>query len=175
MEDPDLDPEETTHSNRVKKGIARARARGKRWGRPTVAEKKGDPDLAVKALELRAQGLPWSEVAMRLDISESTARRLLSTSQGDYESRDSYSVKKSVSKRLVFDTCQEDNGNKEIHCTIPTKSPIADNLETFEITEAITEARGEFIKTALQLVLENEQLTRQVLERIRTPQNVQKH
>lgn len=110
-----------------------------------------------------------------MDISESTARRLLSTSQGDYESQDGYSVKKSVSRRLVFDTCQKDYDNKEIHCTIPDRSPSTDNLETSEIAEAITEARGEFIKAALQLVLENEQLTRQVLERIKTPQNVQKH
>ncbi|TET91142.1 MAG: recombinase family protein [Methanomassiliicoccales archaeon] len=94
MEDPDLAPEETTHSSRVKAGITRAKARGRRWGRPTVTEKKMDPDLAVKVFEMRAQGLPWSEVAIRLDVSESTARRLLSTFEGDCEGRDTYSVKK---------------------------------------------------------------------------------
>ncbi|MCK4444821.1 MAG: hypothetical protein KAW09_09770 [Thermoplasmata archaeon] len=175
MEDPDLAHKETTHSSRVRAGIARAKARGQRWGRPSVTGKKGNPDLAVEVLQLRAQDLSWSETAKRLEVSESTARRLLSSLRGDCESQNGYIVRKTISKTHVSDTCQKDHHDKGIHCTIDRKPLIVDDSETLEITEAIAERRGEFIRAALQLVLENEHLMKQVLRRIGTSQNVQKH
>lgn len=174
MEDPDLAHQETAHSRRVKAGIARARARGQKWGRPTVAEKM-DSDLTVKVFEMRAQGLPWSEVASQLDISESTARRLLRKFQGDCESRDRHNVKNTVPERNVTDTCQKDYSDDEMDPRNFDKSINASDSERPETIEAITYDQGEFVKAALQLVLESEHLTKQVLQRIRARQDVQKH
>lgn len=80
-----------------------------------------------------------------------------------------------VPKRHVCDTCQKDHSDEEIHCTIPNEPPFASDLERSEITEAMADVRGEFIRASVQLVLENEHLTGQVLERIRAAHNVQKH
>jgi len=55
---------------RVKAGLAAARARGQRLGRPRIMV--GSSRVA----ELRAQGLPWREIAHRLKVSPTTARRL---------------------------------------------------------------------------------------------------
>jgi len=50
-------------------GMEAARKRGRQLGRPRL---EVDTDLA---LELRAKDVPWSRVARRLQVSESTARR----------------------------------------------------------------------------------------------------
>jgi len=56
---------------------------------------------------------------------------------------------RTVSKRLVSDTFQKDYSDEEIDWRIPNKSANADDLERPEITEAITEARDEFIRVAI--------------------------
>jgi DNA invertase Pin-like site-specific DNA recombinase len=55
---------------RVKAGLARARALGVTLGRPVVSAKPED------VLSLRDQQLPWSEIARQLGISVSSAKRL---------------------------------------------------------------------------------------------------
>lgn len=57
--------------DRVKAGLARARARGVRLGRPIAPAR---PDEAAR---LRAQGCSLPEIAKRLHCSRSTARRRL--------------------------------------------------------------------------------------------------
>jgi len=64
-------------SGKIKDGIARAKARGIKLGRPTIAEVKGDPYIASKAAIMRSRGLSWSQIALRLNISRSSARRLV--------------------------------------------------------------------------------------------------
>jgi DNA invertase Pin-like site-specific DNA recombinase len=56
---------------RVRAGIARAKAEGKRLGRPCV---DANPE-AVRTL--KEQNLPWPEIARRLRVSVSTAKRRL--------------------------------------------------------------------------------------------------
>lgn len=56
---------------RVRAGIARAKAEGKRLGRPCVDANPEDVKM------LREQNLPWPEIARRLSISVSTAKRLV--------------------------------------------------------------------------------------------------
>ncbi len=55
---------------RVRSGLAVARARGKRLGRP--------PSLvdADKVAELRAQGASWREIAVRLGVGIGTVHRV---------------------------------------------------------------------------------------------------
>jgi DNA invertase Pin-like site-specific DNA recombinase len=55
---------------RVKSGIAAARARGKRLGRP---RRVVDRD---RILSLRGQGLAWTAIAAKMGIGEGTARRV---------------------------------------------------------------------------------------------------
>ena len=47
-----------------------------RAGRPSLEETRGDPRLAEKAQALRAMGLSWSQVAERLGVGRTSARRL---------------------------------------------------------------------------------------------------
>jgi DNA invertase Pin-like site-specific DNA recombinase len=55
--------------DRVRSGMAAARARGARIGRP---RKLVDAD---KVAELRAQGAPWRAIACALGVGVGTARR----------------------------------------------------------------------------------------------------
>jgi DNA invertase Pin-like site-specific DNA recombinase len=55
--------------DRVRSGIAAARAKGKRLGRPRVLV--DEPRIAL----LRAQGLSWASIARDMDIGEGTVRR----------------------------------------------------------------------------------------------------
>ena len=57
--------------DRVRSGIASARAKGKRLGRPRVI---ADSDRIVA---LRAQGLSWAAISKQLGIGEGTVRRAL--------------------------------------------------------------------------------------------------
>jgi DNA invertase Pin-like site-specific DNA recombinase len=57
---------------RVKAGIAQAKAKGKPMGRPQTAAKQGE-----KVRELHAQGLSQAEIARRLNIGRTSVRRLL--------------------------------------------------------------------------------------------------
>lgn len=58
---------------RVRAGIAHARKRGQRHGRPPTVTKYG-----AKVVRLYNQGLPKAEIARRLRISRASVRRLLS-------------------------------------------------------------------------------------------------
>jgi DNA invertase Pin-like site-specific DNA recombinase len=57
---------------RVVAGIRSAQARGVRFGRPKVY------CSALKIAALREQGVPWVEVARRLDVGKGTAQRVYS-------------------------------------------------------------------------------------------------
>jgi hypothetical protein len=94
-------------SKKIKLGIERAKAIRGKWGRPGVAELKGDPHLAAKASELRTQGLSWSQIASRLDISRSSARRLVNLYQKDAAGQIDNHLDSTVPNRGVSDTCVE--------------------------------------------------------------------
>ncbi len=55
--------------DRVRSGLAAARARGKRLGRPRVAV-----DVSRVAI-LRAEGQSWRAISKKLDIGKGTAQR----------------------------------------------------------------------------------------------------
>jgi DNA invertase Pin-like site-specific DNA recombinase len=55
--------------DRVRSGLALARAKGKRLGRPRVTVD------AVRIAALRSDGLAWTAIASKLGIGEGTARR----------------------------------------------------------------------------------------------------
>jgi DNA invertase Pin-like site-specific DNA recombinase len=55
--------------DRVRSGIASARAKGKRFGRPRV---NADP---VRIASLRALGRSWTAIAVELGVGEGTVRR----------------------------------------------------------------------------------------------------
>lgn len=57
---------------RVIAGLANARRKGKRLGRPPI-----DPDLYARAKELRYQGLSFRKIAQGLKIDEGTIRKRL--------------------------------------------------------------------------------------------------
>src|SRR3990167_2068049 len=57
---------------RVRIGIARAKAEGKRWGRKPV-----DPALAPQAVALRAKGLSAPKIGVKLGMSARSVWRLL--------------------------------------------------------------------------------------------------
>jgi DNA invertase Pin-like site-specific DNA recombinase len=54
---------------RVNAGIRSAQARGVRFGRPKVY------CSALKVAALREQGVPWAQVAQRLEVGKGTAQR----------------------------------------------------------------------------------------------------
>ena len=62
---------------RVKAGIAQAKAKGKFTGRPQTAAKRG-----AEVQALHAQGISQAEIARRLGIGRTSVRRLLKTSDG---------------------------------------------------------------------------------------------
>jgi DNA invertase Pin-like site-specific DNA recombinase len=60
---------------RVRSGLAAARAKGKRLGRPRVAVDR------ARIASLRDSGLSWARVAARLRIGEGTVRRLAASAK----------------------------------------------------------------------------------------------
>jgi hypothetical protein len=76
-------PNDKSRSAKIKEGIERAKSRRGRWGRPSIMESMGDPELPQKAREMRSQGLSWSEIAINLKIGKTTARRLVNACQKD--------------------------------------------------------------------------------------------
>lgn len=56
---------------RTKSGVARARAAGKRIGRPQVRT----PELVAETRRLRAAGFPWSRIAVRLHHPAASLRK----------------------------------------------------------------------------------------------------
>ncbi len=61
--------------DRVKSGLALAREKGKKFGRPRC-----NPDVA-RIRVLRAQGVPWRDVAKASGVSTATAKRALLMAQ----------------------------------------------------------------------------------------------
>jgi DNA invertase Pin-like site-specific DNA recombinase len=57
---------------RVKAGLRNARAKGKKFGRPHVQVD------AASVAALRAEGLSWSQICQRLNVSKGTAQRAFS-------------------------------------------------------------------------------------------------
>jgi DNA invertase Pin-like site-specific DNA recombinase len=60
---------------RVKAGIKRVRANGRRWGRRSIEET--DPASCTKMLELRRQGLGMAAIGKRVGVSSRTVWRFL--------------------------------------------------------------------------------------------------
>jgi DNA invertase Pin-like site-specific DNA recombinase len=60
---------------RVRAGIKRFRANGRRWGRRSIRE--SDPGLCTQIIDLRRQGLGMASIAKRVDVSSRTVWRLL--------------------------------------------------------------------------------------------------
>jgi DNA invertase Pin-like site-specific DNA recombinase len=60
---------------RVKAGIKRVRANGKRWGRRAITET--DPPLCTQMLDLRREGLGMGAIGKRLEVSSRTVWRVL--------------------------------------------------------------------------------------------------
>lgn len=77
MSKEDYERKSKFHSTQIKEGIKRVKAEGKKLGRPSIFKSKDDPQIAVKASDLRSQGLSWSQIASRLGIGRTTARRLV--------------------------------------------------------------------------------------------------
>lgn len=102
--------ENKIHSERVKEGITQARARRKKWGRPTVAEVKGDSNIAARAAEMRDFGLSWSQIASNLGVGRTTARRLVITCQKDKNVWTREDQNPSVPKAHPFETDKLEKG-----------------------------------------------------------------
>ncbi len=81
MTEEDDEKVNDVHSMKIKNGIKRARALGQKWGRPSIMDLKNDPDIAIKAKKFRSQGHSYSEIASELNISRSSARRLVQKGQ----------------------------------------------------------------------------------------------
>ena len=62
---------------RIRAGIAEARLKGKRFGRPLTAAKK-----AGQIRKLYGAGISKAEIARRLDIGRTSVRRILATNTG---------------------------------------------------------------------------------------------
>jgi len=62
----------------VRRGVAHARAVGKRLGRPP----ESPAGSAARVAELRAQGVSWPRIAVETGLSRSTAQRLLASPLG---------------------------------------------------------------------------------------------
>lgn len=90
-----------------KAGIDRASASLGRWGRPTVMDRKGDPNLASKASEMRSKGLSWSQIASGLGVSRSSAKRLARVYQKDANRPKEYRFEESRLGNSVSDMLHE--------------------------------------------------------------------
>jgi DNA invertase Pin-like site-specific DNA recombinase len=64
---------------RVKAGIKRVRANGRRWGRRTIEET--DPAVCTRILELRQQGLGMAAIGKQVEVSSRTVWRFLRGSE----------------------------------------------------------------------------------------------
>jgi hypothetical protein len=106
---------EAINSCHAKDGVEGTRAQRKRVGRPTVAEVRGDPDIASKALEMRDLGLSWSQIASRLGIGRTTARRLSKACQ-----KDEKNWLEKGSNRFVPKGFDDNKVNKRGQCIAPS-------------------------------------------------------
>jgi len=104
MTKSDPDSHNKSRSEKIKSGIERAKAVTGKWGRPTVLELRGDLDLPTRASELRSGGFSWSQIASRLGVSRSSARRLVNLCQKEAESQTDHHINSPVPNRDVSDT-----------------------------------------------------------------------
>lgn len=84
----------------------------KKPGRPTVLERKKDPYLALRAVEMRSLGFSWSQIASRLGIGRTTARRLVLMYQKRNENQTAKNLGFSVPKQNVV--VKEKNGSQRV-------------------------------------------------------------
>ncbi len=108
-------------------------------------------------------------------MSTSTDKRLASAFQKNCYDRHHDKSINSCSERHLSDTGQKDRENQDVNNPNIEKHLTSTNYKTMGITEATKIEKAEFVKAAIELVLENAQLTRKVLESIKAQQNVQKH
>ena len=106
------DVDDRSRSLRIKEGIVKARLIRGKWGRPTIIETKGDPQIALKAAQMRSQGLSWSEIASILDIGRTSARRLVNLYQKDGDSQTKIDADIIESYRKVKGTFSENKDNQ---------------------------------------------------------------
>ena len=110
----------------IKEGIAKARSRREKWGRPSVIETRGDPKIGFKASEMRSQGLSWSEIASNLKIGKTTARRLVILYQKDGDKQTEINFERIGCNRKVNCTSGENEDEQEAK-TETSKNQIQDN------------------------------------------------
>jgi hypothetical protein len=110
----------------IKEGIAKARSRREKWGRPSIIETKGDPEIGFKASEMRSQGLSWSEIASNLKIGKTTSRRLVIHYQEDGDEKKEIDSDRAGCNRKVNCTFSENVGEQEAK-TETSKNQIQDN------------------------------------------------
>lgn len=113
-----------------KSDFQKSHKKKRKRGRPSVLESKEDPDLASKATEMRFLGLSWSQIASRLGIGRTTARRLVlafQKSSGSQTKSDSNSsVPKTDSCHLMAEVGQ--------HFSLSLKEDILEGMpKTFRI------------------------------------------
>jgi orotate phosphoribosyltransferase-like protein len=108
----------------------------RRPGRPSVLESKGDPNLASKAAEMRSLGLSWSQIAFKLGVGRTTARRLVLMCQKRNESQIGRSIGSTIPKHN--DTGME--GDSSQHVSTSIDNDILGKLpKTFQIFSMLLE------------------------------------
>jgi orotate phosphoribosyltransferase-like protein len=74
-------------------------------------DSKKDPEIAAKATELRSQGLSWSQIASRLGIGRTTARRLVTVCLNKKSVEVDKEIYSSMPKSNHFDSNKSDRSN----------------------------------------------------------------
>ena len=111
------------HSQRVKAGIARERAKVEakgdefHWGRRPIWEARQDPTIISKAKQMRSQGASWNTIAQKLGIGRTTARRLCQKGQekaGDALGTPEHPISDSGSEKSPspHENCSEKRSNR---------------------------------------------------------------
>ena len=113
--------------------------RGRRPGRPTVMESRGDPKLPARAAEMRSLGLSWSQIASRLGVGRTTARRLALMCQKDSGCQTGHLVSPIFPKpaKIGGETSSSQNASSALDSGVLEKLP-----KTFRIfSELLEKAR----------------------------------
>ena len=110
----------------IKEGIAKVRQRRGKWGRPSIIETKGDPEIGLKASTMRSQGLSWSEIASNLKIGKTTARRLVILYQKGGDEQKEIDSDSTGCNRKVICTFGENEDEQEAKSET-SKNQIQDN------------------------------------------------
>ncbi len=98
--------DEDTHeirSKRIKEGIERSRASGRKPGRPSIKDMKRKAKIGAEALELRQQGQSWTQIAKHFDCGKTTVRRLVKEEMEKIEPSPTSENNPSMPKPIVID------------------------------------------------------------------------